>query len=127
MPAITLEDLAANVRKRLAIRALRVVGDPAMKITRAALSPGASGSARHFELLRRDDVEVLLIGEAPEWETIEYVADAKAEGKYKALVILGHIPSEQAGMEDCAQWLKTFVTEVPVEFIPASEPFWTPE
>lgn len=127
MPAITLEDLAANVRKRLAIRTLRVVGDPAMKITRAALSPGASGSARHFELLRRDDVEVLLIGEAPEWETIEYVADAKAEGKHKALVILGHIPSEQAGMEDCAQWLKTFVTEVPVEFIPASEPFWTPE
>jgi hypothetical protein len=30
-------------------------------------------------------------------------------------------------MEECARWLKTFVTEVPIEFIPASEPFWTPK
>ena len=51
---------------------------------------------------------------ALEWETIEYGADASAEGKHKALIILGHIPSEQAGMEDCAVWLKGFVTEVPV-------------
>jgi len=48
----------------------------------------------------------------------------RAEGKHKALVILGHIPSEQAGMEDCARWLKGFVNEVPVEFIATAEPFW---
>jgi hypothetical protein len=27
-------------------------------------------------------------------------------------------------MEDCARWLKGFVTEVPVEFIATAEPFW---
>jgi hypothetical protein len=27
-------------------------------------------------------------------------------------------------MGECARWLKTFVTEVPVEFVPAGEPFW---
>jgi len=30
-------------------------------------------------------------------------------------------------MEECARWLKGFVTEVPVNFVPAAEPFWTPE
>jgi putative NIF3 family GTP cyclohydrolase 1 type 2 len=74
-------------------------------------------------LLQRDDVEVLAIGEVPEWETIEYVTDAVSEGKKKALILLGHIPSEQPGMEYCAEWLKTFVSEVPVEFVATREPF----
>ena len=48
-------------------------------------------------------------------------------GKRKAIIVLGHVPSEQAGMEECARWLKGFVKEVPVEFIPTAEPFWTPK
>jgi hypothetical protein len=40
--------------------------------------------------------------------------------------VLGHIPSEQAGMKHCAGWLKGFVAEVPVQFVAAEEPFWTP-
>jgi hypothetical protein len=27
-------------------------------------------------------------------------------------------------MENCANWLRGFITEVPVEFIPAGDPFW---
>jgi hypothetical protein len=71
-------------------------------------------------------VEVLVIGEVPEWETIEYVTDAAAEGRHKALILMGHIPSEQAGMTACAEWLKTFISDVPVVFVPAAEPFWVP-
>jgi hypothetical protein len=75
-------------------------------------------------MLRRENLEVLAIGEVPEWETIEYVADASSEGKKKALILLGHIPSEQAGMDYCAGWMRTFITEVPVEFVPTREPYW---
>ena len=71
-------------------------------------------------------MEALLIGEAPEWETIEYVADAVSQGKRKALLILGHIPSEQAGMKECATWLRTFISAPPVHMLKAEEPFWTP-
>jgi putative NIF3 family GTP cyclohydrolase 1 type 2 len=126
LPETTLDNMAEYIKTRLGIRALRVVGDPDMKLTKVAFLPGAAGSAKQIELLERDDVEVLLIGETPEWETVEYVADAVTEHKRKGLVILGHIPSEQAGMEECARWLKTFITEVPIEFLPASEPFWLP-
>jgi hypothetical protein len=69
---------------------------------------------------------VLVIGEAQEWETVEYVADAMTAKKPKAVIMLGHIPSEQAGMDECARWLKTFVTDVPIEFVPARDPFWRP-
>ncbi len=127
VPEITLQDLAAGIRKTLAIRTLRVVGDPSMRVTKLALNPGYPGFSGERHTLQRDDVEVLVMGEGLEWETIEYGADAAAEGKHKALIILGHIPSEQAGMEECTRWLRTFVTEVPVEFVPAAEPFWAPQ
>jgi hypothetical protein len=55
---------------------------------------------------------------------VEYVADAVTQKKGKGMIILGHIPSEQAGMEECARWLKSFVSEVPIEFVPAADPFW---
>jgi putative NIF3 family GTP cyclohydrolase 1 type 2 len=127
LPETSLDRLAADIRQRLGIRTLRVVGDPALRVTKVALNPGYPGFPAERHMLQRDDVEVLVMGEGLEWETIEYGADAAAEGKQKALIILGHIPSEQAGMEDCTRWLRTFVTEVPVEFVPASEPFWTPK
>jgi len=68
---------------------------------------------------------VLLVGETREWETVEYAADAVTQGRNKALIVIGHVPSEQGGMEECTRWLKEFVKEVPVEFVATKEPFWT--
>jgi putative NIF3 family GTP cyclohydrolase 1 type 2 len=127
VPDTDLEHLAADLKSRLKIRVMRVVGDPKLKINKVALVPGASGFAKETRALEISGVQVLVTGEPREWETVEYVADAVTEGKPKALIILGHIPSEQAGMEECARWLKTFVSEVPVQFVPAREPFWAPK
>jgi hypothetical protein len=38
--------------------------------------------------------------------------------------MLGHVVSEQPGMEDLARWMRGFVHDVPIEFVPAEEPFW---
>lgn len=97
-----------------------------MKVTKIALSPGAAGFVRETHALEQDNVELLLVGETREWETVEYTADAATEGKHKALIVIGHIPSEQAGMEECTRWLKTFLPTVPIEFVPAKQPFWLP-
>ncbi len=126
VPETDLEHLASDLKSRLKVRVMRVVGDPKLKVMKVALVPGASGFVKEASALEISDVQVLVTGEPREWETVEYVADAVTEGKRKALIILGHIPSEQAGMEECARWLKTFVGEVPVEFVPAHEPFWAP-
>jgi putative NIF3 family GTP cyclohydrolase 1 type 2 len=126
LPKTTLNDLAEDTKRKLSITVERVVGDPNLTLTHVALIPGAAGSPRQIQALERDDVEALVIGETPEWETVEYVADAATEHKHKGLIILSHIPSEQAGMEECATWLKGFVTEVPVEFVETKQPFWMP-
>ncbi|HXJ90871.1 MAG TPA: Nif3-like dinuclear metal center hexameric protein [Candidatus Binatia bacterium] len=125
IPEIRLKDLANQVASKLGSSVLRVVGDPEMEVTKVGFSPGAAGSQRELYALEQDDVQVLMVGETREWETVEYAADAVSEGRKKALIVIGHIPSEQSGMDECKRWLKTFVKDVPVEFVPAKQPFWT--
>ena len=64
-----------------------------------------------------------MIGEAPEWESLAYVRDASQAGLPKAMIILGHAVSEEAGMEYCARWMDSFIDEVPVRFIESGDPF----
>lgn len=127
LPETTVQKLAQETATKLGSSVLRVVGNPDMKVTKIALSPGAAGFERETHALERDDIEVLLLGETREWETVEYAADAVTEGKRKALIVIGHIPSEQAGMKECTQWLQTFVPNVKIEFVPAKQPFWLPK
>jgi putative NIF3 family GTP cyclohydrolase 1 type 2 len=127
LPDTTLRSLATYVAEHLQSPVVRVVGDPQMSVHVAALSPGAAGFEQEMQGLTRKDVDVLLVGETREWETVEYAADAVTQGRHKALIVIGHIPSEQPGMEECTAWLKTFVKSVPIEFVPAKQPFWTPE
>jgi putative NIF3 family GTP cyclohydrolase 1 type 2 len=123
IPEASVGQLSEELQKKLDIHVMRVVGDRDMKVKRVALSPGAAGFRREVGALEMPDIELLITGESREWETVEYVADAVAEDRHKALIMLSHVPSEQPGMEECATWLKTFVTEVPVEFVPTKDPF----
>ncbi len=125
LPETTLEKLAEEVATMLDSSVVRVVGEPEMKVTKVGFSPGAAGFQTETRALEQDDVQVLLVGETREWETVEYVADAVTQRRNKALIVIGHIPSEQPGMEECTRWLKGFVKTVPVEFVPAKQPFWT--
>ncbi len=127
LPPTTVLALAKDLQQRFHARAIRIVGDPDLKITRVAYRPGASGEAKQVAALERDDVEVLVAGEASEWETVEYARDAQLQGRKKALILLGHLTSEEAGMGYCAQWLRPLFPGLPIQFIPATEPYWTPE
>jgi len=85
--------------------------------------PGAPGSASHIRLLQQEEINLIVIGEAPEWESLSYVRDASQAGLPKSMIILGHTVSEEAGMEYCAQWMETFIDEIPVRFIESGDPF----
>ena len=126
LPPTTLSKLVKDMETRLKAGTIRVVGDPNLQVSNVTASWGYSNLMPAARGLNRDDVDVLVIGEAREWELVEYAADLVTTGKKKALIVLGHIVSEQSGMKECAEWLKGFVTEVPVGFVPAAEPFWRP-
>ena len=121
----TLGALVKTMTTRLNAHSVRIVGDPAMPVKRVAASWGyASLMPKMIKIAARPDIDVVICGETREWEMVEYVQDQIASGAKKALIVINHVASEQAGMRYCADWLKPFVPEVPVEFIASKEPFW---
>jgi putative NIF3 family GTP cyclohydrolase 1 type 2 len=126
IPETTLRDLAADVRKRTGARALRVVGDPNAKVSRIQLGVGYATPA-----VNNTEIDVVISGEQQEtdgtFDSPEYVLDAAALGVAKGWIMLGHAISEEAGMLEMAQWLKSFTPELPVRLVTAGEPFWAPK
>ena len=77
------------------------------------------------QALRGDHVDLLIAGEASEWETVEYVRDAAAQGRHKALILLGHEVSEEPGMEQCAKDLREVFPGMRIDHILAGQPMWS--
>ena len=113
----TVNGFAQKLQDKLKGSQLRIIGDLNMRFTNVALSVGAPGSQSHLNLLNNKSTELLVAGEGQEWETYQYVLDASMLGIKKAAIFTGHIPSEEAGMEYCAQWMKTFIKDIPVFYV----------
>jgi putative NIF3 family GTP cyclohydrolase 1 type 2 len=124
LPETTLERLASEMATKLKAGTNRMVGDRDLKVRRAFANWGYASEFPGIPHLARPDIEVMIVGETREWEVVEYAQDLITWGKKKGLIVLGHVVSEQAGMKSCADWLKGFVTEVPVEYLEEKNPFW---
>jgi putative NIF3 family GTP cyclohydrolase 1 type 2 len=126
LPETTLGALAADFQKRLGARAIRVVGDPRAKVSRIQLGVGYATPA-----VNSPDIDVVVSGELQEtdggFDSPEYVLDAVSLGIPKGWIMLGHTVSEEQGMLEMAQWIKSFTPGVPVQLIRTGEPFWVPK
>jgi putative NIF3 family GTP cyclohydrolase 1 type 2 len=125
IPESTLLDLLKNLKQVFPKNAFYVIGNPDLKVKNIRYAAGAPGSARHIKLLEDDNVDVVVAGEAQQWETYEYMRDAVDQGRKKAIIFLGHINSEEAGMDYCCTWLKTFIKDVPVNYVECGPSFWS--
>ncbi len=123
IPATPLRDLAVSLKQKFASPSVRFVGNPNQSCRTVGLSPGAYGGIPQITILSREPIDVLVCGEIAEWETSEYVRDAVAEGKAKGLIVVGHVPSEEPGMEYLVEWLKPKLPGVKITHVPAQSPF----
>jgi hypothetical protein len=103
---------------------LRVIGDPKAKVSTGTAGMGYSSGRFSTE------VDVVINGENPEtnnpYDPTAYALDAAFFGRNKGQIILGHAISEEPGMEDVAVWMRTFIKDVPIQFIRSGEPYWSP-
>ncbi len=127
IPATTLGELAQTLKGKLQAQTMRVEGDPAQAVTHVAVFPGASGLEKHVRALNSPGVEVLIAGEVSEWETVEYVRDAVAQGRKMGMIVLGHEVSEEPGIEQCAKELRVLFPGVRVDHVPAGQALWSPD
>jgi putative NIF3 family GTP cyclohydrolase 1 type 2 len=123
LPPTSLGALAREFQRKLGARTLRVVGDPDLAVKRIAVSWGNCSLLPGAPYLN-SDCDAFVIGEEQDWDLIAYAQDLVTAGRKKGLIVLGHIVSEQWGMAFAADWLREFVPEVPVRFVPLPEPYW---
>jgi putative NIF3 family GTP cyclohydrolase 1 type 2 len=120
-----LSAIVPQVRTRLkSSGGLRVVGDPNTQVRRVTVLPGLQTIAQL--VARLPGTDLILTGETRDWEGPEYVGDASTAGLNKGLITVGKVVSADPGMRACADWMKAFVNEVPVQWIAAGEPYWRP-
>lgn len=117
-PAMTLKALIGDLKQKLNIEAVRYIGDPAQQCKKVLLLPGAYGGKNQIQSISNTQPDVLVCGEVSEWETAEYVRDARAAGKQLSLIVLGHIVSEEPGSEFMAKWLKQKFPAIKTTHIP---------
>ncbi|MBS1850570.1 MAG: Nif3-like dinuclear metal center hexameric protein [Acidobacteria bacterium] len=116
--------LAQDLMAKLKIHGVRVIGEATSPVRKVALTHGLLLVADSERMLREQDLDVVIAGDAVEWEAAPYFQDLVTAGRIKGLILIGQQASEEPGSGEMAEWLRSFVTEVPVEWVPAGEPFW---
>lgn len=125
VPAITLDALASQLKKTLGTRGgIRAIGDRTMTVRTIGLLPGYTMIQASIAMM--PSVDVIVAGEVQEWESATYAQDVAFAGLKKGFISIGRVVNEAPGMQVCANWLKTIVSEVPLRFIPAGDPYWRP-
>ncbi|OGV60411.1 MAG: hypothetical protein A2X45_18745 [Lentisphaerae bacterium GWF2_50_93] len=121
---ITLKQLADELKKTFNLKTIRVIGRPEQKIRQIGLTVGAYGGDYQVKFLsKHGDVDTLVCGETVEWQTGEYIRDATLQGREISLVILGHVLSEQEGMNYLVEWLRPKVPGLPIHYVEVPDLF----
>ena len=128
VPQTTVGELAAFFKEKLDMRTIQIIGAPEMKVKRLGIlvgggSLGFGSEPMPMEVMERNQLDLLVVGDITEWTICAYINDAYQMGLHRAMLTLGHERSEEAGMKHLAPWLKERFTDLPVSFVDAKEPF----
>lgn len=136
MPIVTLpapmrlRELARYAAMRCGTHSHRIAGDPDMIVRKVAIGVGYAFPS----LTTVPDVDAIVGGESaegtssalPTMDQSMFAADMTAIGRPRGIVFLGHMGTEDSPMQLVAEWLRSFVHGVPIDFLPAGEPFHPP-
>jgi len=138
IPETTVAGLAKELKEKIGINGLRLVGNPEDKIKRVAivghLFPNCFGPdefdsegywreyATDIMAIMEEGVDAIIPGEVVDWTVLSYVRDAVMLGKTKAVLNIGHFAMEELGMKYSADYIKELVKgEIPVSYIPSGD------
>ncbi len=117
---ITALELAKHIEKTLGIKHLRICGARDIPAT-VISSVFGSGGEIAFNELKREESQIVLVGETCEWAYGEYTRDAASLGFNKTLIIMGHVGSERDGMKLTCDILRDKHPELSVKYFECEE------
>jgi len=118
---ISPRELAKLLEERLGVKHVRVAGsiDKPCKVLSGMFGASSGVDAE----LRSNKSEIVIAGEVREWSACEYARDAAQLGYKKAVIVMGHVPSERNGMEYIADVIKEKYPSLEVTYFESGEVF----
>lgn len=128
IPEMSLAELSQFFKDKLDMKVIQIVGSPETKCKRVGILVGGGSLGLGTEempmiLMKEKNLDVLVCGDIIEWTLCPYIRDAASLGMNKAMLVLGHERSEEAGMKYMAEWLAPMLSQIPVHFVDSKEPF----
>lgn len=114
-----LSGLISELKSKLGIKMVRYIGDLNQPCQKVLFMEGSAGGKTQIGGTGKIKPDVLICGEISEWETAEYVRDARAKGNQLSLIVVGHIASEEAGSVYLADWLHKSFPQLKATHVPA--------
>ncbi len=127
IPETTVGELAEFFKEKLNMDTIQIIGSPEMKVRRVGILVGGGSlgfgvEAMPMQVMERNKLDLMIVGDITEWTICAYINDAYQMGFNRAMLTLGHERSEESGMKYLASWLQERC-DVPVTFVDAKEPF----
>ena len=128
IPKTSLKELVDFFKERLEMDTIQIVGDSQMQCENVGIlvgggSLGLGVEEMPMQFMEQHNLDVVVCGDIIEWTLTPYIRDAVSFNMNKAMLVIGHERSEEAGMKYLANWLENLLDEIPVDFIDAKEPF----
>lgn len=127
---MTLADLARYCVARTGTHSHRITGAPTMIVRKVAIGVGYAFPS----MPSVPDIDAIVGGESaegsanafPTMDQTAFAADMTSIGRPRGIVFLGHMGTEDSPMLVVAEWLRGFIPGIPLDFLPAGEPFHPP-
>jgi len=127
---MTLRELTRYAVARTGTHSHRMAGDPDMIVRKVAVGVGYAFPS----MPTVPDVDAIVGGESaegsagtlPTLDQSAFAADMTTLGHPRGIILLGHMGTEDSPMSVVAEWLRGFVPGIPIDFLPAGEPFHPP-
>jgi putative NIF3 family GTP cyclohydrolase 1 type 2 len=127
IPETTLFNLAGELKSKLHMDTIRIVGDPDMRCSRIGIlvgggSLGLGDEKMPVKVMDAHDIHVMVCGDVVEWTLPAYANDSTQLSHKRAIIIAGHERTEEWGMKHMTGWLAE-LTGTPVTFVDAKDPY----
>lgn len=128
IPTTTIAELADFFKEKLEMKTIQIIGMPDMSVKRVGIlvgggSLGLGKEEMPMQVMERNSLDLLVVGDITEWTVCAYINDAYQMGFHRGMLTLGHERSEEAGMKHLAPWVAKRFPTLPVTFVDAKEPF----
>lgn len=139
LPKCTVAELGSQLKEKIGMNGLRIIGNPEDEISRIALAahlyPDSfmkdeikeDGYYHSYDMeimkyMEESDIDAIIPGEIIEWTILSYIRDAAYMGRKKACFNIGHFNLEELGMKYAAEWIGELAgEEVPVHYVPTGD------